>query len=431
MTHRLTQSEWEQEQCRKILLLTRNELYLDFRYLDNALSALTFAPDDTLRTTATDGSCYFYPAGQILRLFVSNPVYLNRSYLHSILHCVFCHPFIRGGREPVIWNLACDIAAEWVIDSLDRPSVKRILSLTRISCYEYLKEHQIPVSAAAIYRELLTVTDPGRQLQLQTEFTVDDHRYWPGDPKSSPAAARAAEKWEKAGRRVSQELTMRGKDQSEAAASLETQIRLGRRRRSYRDFLRKFTVLKEELHCDYDEFDLNYYTFGLDLYKNMPLIEPLESREILRIAEFVIVIDTSYSTSGDLVRSFLRETFQIISQRDTFFHKSLIRILQCDDQVRSDLTIRGEEDLDSLLSSFTILGGGGTDFRPAFSYVERLLDEGVFHHLKGLLYFTDGKGTFPAKRPPYDTAFVFTGEEDPPALPPWAMKIHFGEDYEY
>ena len=211
-------------------------------------------------------------------------------------------------------------------------------------------------------------------------------------------------------------------------------------------------MLKEELQCDYDEFDLNYYTYGLRLYKNMPLIEPLESREIMKISEFVIVIDTSYSTNGPLVKRFLEETFQIIRQRDSFFRKSHIRIIQCDNQVHADTIIQSQEDIDRLLQNFSLIGGGGTDFRPAFAYVDRLLDEGVFHNLRGLLYFTDGKGIYPAKRPPYETAFVFVDTpgygrnvpssggaagtspqqnafgDDIPEVPPWAMRIHLDED---
>src|SRR5699024_4669467 len=110
--------------------------------------------------------------------------------------------------------------------------------------------------------------------------------------------------------------------------------------------------------CDYDEFDLNYYTYGLRLYKNMPLIEPLESREVMKIQEFVIVIDTSYSTNGPLVKRFLEETFQIIRQRDSFFRKSHIRIIQSDNQVHADAVIRSEEDITRLLSDFSLIGGG-------------------------------------------------------------------------
>ena len=45
----MTQTEWENEMCIKILELIQNELYVDFRYLDVAVSALTLTPNDSLR----------------------------------------------------------------------------------------------------------------------------------------------------------------------------------------------------------------------------------------------------------------------------------------------------------------------------------------------------------------------------------------------
>ena len=183
MIHKKTQTDWEEEMCIKILELIRSELYLDFRYLDSALSALSFGAHESIQSMATDGISLYYSSEQTLRLYRSNPKYLNRSYLHSVLHCIFRHLWMRGKREPVIWNIACDIAVEWVIDTLKRPSVDRILSLTRIRYYEHLKNAHIPVSAAAIYQDLLNVTDHEQQLKLQLEFYTDDHRFWPQDPR--------------------------------------------------------------------------------------------------------------------------------------------------------------------------------------------------------------------------------------------------------
>ena len=46
-----------------------------------------------------------------------------------------------------------------------------------------------------------------------------------------------------------------------------------------------------------------------------------------------------------------------------------------------------------------------------------------------LLYFTDGMGTYPARRPGYDTAFLFLGERfDDANVPPWAMKVVLDEE---
>lgn len=426
----MTQTEWENEMCLKILELVKNELYIDFRYLDLALSALTLTPNETLRSTATDGISLFFPPEQILRVFRSNPLFLNRAVLHSVFHCIFRHLWIRGNRDESLWNLACDITVEWIIDSFEKKSVNRALSGIRTNIYNDFRQYNIPVTAANIYRYLLpdVSENPERLNQLLTEFFTDDHRFWPKDPSASPSAAKAGQSWDKISRRMEQELNLQGDDSASGVNAMQTQIKEGKSRRSYKDFLRKFTVLQEELHCDYDEFDLNYYSYGLRLYKNMPLIEPLESREVMKISEFVIVIDTSYSTNGTLVQKFLEETFQIIQERDSFFHKSQIRIIQCDNQVHSDTIIKNSEDIIKLLHNFELIGGGGTDFRPAFSYINKLLEAGEFRNLKGVLYFTDGKGIFPAKRPPYETAFLFLGEKEHPDVPAWAMKLILHEE---
>lgn len=403
----MTQTEWENEMCIKILELIQNELYVDFRYLDVAVSALTLTPNDSLRSTATDGISFFFPPEQILRVFRSNPLFLNRAVLHSVFHCIFRHLWIRGSRDPDLWNLSCDIAVEWIIDSFEKKSVKRALSGIRTNIYNDFRQYKIPITAANIYRYLLPdiADNPDRLNQLMMEFFTDDHRFWPKKPSTSPSAAKAGQSWDKISRRMEQELNLRGDDSASGIDAMKTQIKEGKSRRSYKDFLRKFTVLKEELHCDYDEFDLNYYSYGLRLYKNMPLIEPLESREVTKISEFVIVIDTSYSTNGPLVQKFLEETFQIIQERDSFFHKSQIRIIQCDNQVHSDIIIKEQRDIPKLLHNFELIGGGGTDFRPAFSYINKLLENGEFQNLKGVLYFTDGKGIYPAKdhlmKPPF------------------------------
>ena len=71
-----------------------------------------------------------------------------------------------------------------------------------------------------------------------------------------------------------------------------------------------------------------------------------------------------------------------------------------------------------------ILGQGGTDFRPVFRYVEQLKRNKEFTNLKGLIYFTDGYGVFPSKKPDYDVAFVFVDDyENNPNVPPWAIKL--------
>ena len=197
-----------------------------------------------------------------------------------------------------------------------------------------------------------------------------------------------------------------------------------RQRTDYRQFLCKFSVLKEEMAVDPDSFDYVFYTYGLELYGNMPLIEPQEWREVQKVEEFVIVIDTSMSCSGELVKKFLEETYAVLSESESFFRKVNIHIIQCDDTVQTDERITKEEELKRYMDNLTLYGEGGTDFRPAFTYVDQLLKEQAFSRLRGLLYFTDGRGTYPSKMPPYETAFVFFSEDyEDTDVPPWAMKL--------
>ena len=52
--HIETQGEWEADLSEKVLEHVRNELYLDLRFLDIALSALVYKSDDNIHTFATD-----------------------------------------------------------------------------------------------------------------------------------------------------------------------------------------------------------------------------------------------------------------------------------------------------------------------------------------------------------------------------------------
>ena len=130
------------------------------------------------------------------------------------------------------------------------------------------------------------------------------------------------------------------------------------------------------------------------------------------------------STNGELVRQFLACTYAILRSTETFTRKVNIYIIQCDNQVRSETRITDLEELRRYMEAFELSGGSATDFRPVFERVRELQAEGAFQSLRGLIYFTDGMGIYPQKRPPYDVAFVLL--EEPPLsvnMPPWAIRL--------
>ena len=161
----------------EILRTARNELYLNMRFLDVALSSLRFVPDGQIRTLGTDGGNLYFQPDALAELFRKGRASLNHAYLHSLFHCLFCHLWNRKERDVEYWNLACDIAAEYVIDGLYLRAVHVPRSMVRREYYRKLKDLGGVVTAERIYRNLCVERPSVSQLEvLKREFLVDDHR---------------------------------------------------------------------------------------------------------------------------------------------------------------------------------------------------------------------------------------------------------------
>ena len=231
--------------------------------------------------------------------------------------------------------------------------------------------------------------------------------------------------WEDIGKRTEEEM----KDEKEGEKSEKLSWFLHLEHKCYtpfQDFLRKFSVDREELKTDPESFDYGYYYFGLSQYGNMPLIEENEYQEKRKIPELVIAIDTSYSTKGEMVKRFLEEALAILADKGAFFSKCRVHIIECDDRIRKDLLVEDAEEMERYRERFEVSGGYGTDFRPVFHYIEDLQKKGELKELKALLYFTDGRGRYPKYAPSYTAAFIFPrGEDiDDENAPFWALKLY-------
>lgn len=422
--------------CRKILESSRNALYINMRYLDVALSSLAWEITTDIPRIGTDGLKIAYEPHYLADLYRENPMLVNRVYLHMVFHCIFRHLFRPCPEDRELWNLSCDMAVEALIDGMHYRSIRMGVHPFRRAVYDELRKTLKVLTAEGIYRELKKADyRPEQRARMVQEFCIDDHTYWPAPPEEegpkppSPLMAKLKKHWKDVSDRMQTELSV-GREAGTEDGDLSDELAVENRERyDYRTFLKKFAVLKEEMQIDPDSFDYVFYSYGLRMYGNMPLIEPQEWKETHKIEEFVIVIDTSMSCSGDLVRKFLEETYHILAETESFFRKVHIRILQCDDAVRADQLITTGEELKQYMDHLQLYGDGGTDFRPAFTYVQQLIDQGEFKNLKGLLYFTDGKGTFPRKRPPYDAAFILFREDyKEVSVPPWAIRLMLDEE---
>lgn len=401
-----------------------SQLYVGMRYLDTALHILRRQPDSSFPGFGTDGESLFYRPDTVLALYRTGSVQVNRACLHVTIHCLFGHLFRERDPQELLWQLACDAAAEYIIDHLHAGCVHLPVRARRREFYLRLENFCAVPTAEAVLRFLEQKPYSERELlELAQEFYCDSHSLWP--KKRTPQTQRQKNRWEDAREKMQTDMETFSKESAGGDKAMLEELRVENRPRyEYRKFLKKFSVLREELHADPDSFDYIFYNYGMQLYGNMPLIEPQETREVHRVEDFVIAVDTSMSCRGELIRLFLRETYGVLSESESFFRKVNVHIIQCDEKIQEDVIITDGKELERYMEHFTVKGMGGTDFRPVFSYVNTLIAQGAFRNLRGLIYFTDGYGTFPAKRPLYETAFIFMQEDYRDVdVPPWAIKL--------
>lgn len=418
----MPQSERWRKIGREILFSARTELYMSLPFLDEAVSALAVADEGyDAATLATDAKRLYFSGAWLAQQLEHARTAVNRAYLHTVFHCLLRHPAKTKNRDTPLWDLACDIAVESILDSLDYRCLREDKpSVRRQNVYRRLREAMPVLTAEAIYRqfrrERLNSYDCAT---LARVFYVDDHTLWPASDDGGQD-----KQWQQTAARTQTAMETVFNNQAAGGEAVREQLSVSAHPTTdYRAFLRRFAALREEVAIDADSFDYGYYAYGLRHYGNMPLIEPLETREVRKIEDFVIAIDTSMSTSGELVRSFLSYTYSLLKGSESFFRHINLRILQCDDQLRSDKRITNERDLRDYMEHFELIGQSATDFRPVFEHVDHLVSEGAFHHLRGIIYFTDGLGIYPKKRPRYDAAFVMLeGEAYPENVPPWGIR---------
>ena len=439
-----------EELAKKLMDMTRSNLLVNMRFLDMALSRLKLSAAWGV-PYATNGEHMCYEPKHVLSRYKMERELPARDYLHILLHCVFRHMYVSPGIDHTCWDLACDIMVEYIIAELDIKAVTSRRQKVQRAEIKQLERMLGTLTAEKIYRFYKALElPPVKMAALRGDFYTDDHRVWylppreqkkamglPDDDEGETYSGREEEsnsdvekQWSDISRRMQMELEGFGKKAGNKAGKLIQNLNaVNREKYDYSAFLKKFAISGEVMKINDEEFDNIFYTYGLKLYEKMPLIEPLEYQQAMRIKDFVIAIDTSASTSGKLVQKFVQKTYNILKSTESFFSQINLYIIQCDCAIEDVAHINSQEDFDNYLKTMKIRGQGGTDFRPVFAYVDELIKKKELPDLKGLIYFTDGYGVFPNRKPQYETAFVFANEDFfDRDVPPWAIKLVLRED---
>ena len=412
--------------CREILQTMTDFLQNCMASFSSAFSLLEWKPFGEYPEWGTDGHFFFCPADLLMEEFLKGVEALGRRYLHTLCHCMFLHILGEGGEHDLTetWDLACDLAAEWAVDAMGICPVDRERRRKRDGWYREISPDG-QVSAVAAQRWLRS-RSPEEIEEIGREVWVDSHRFW---RERKEDAGSLAGRWKPAvllvARQQGEEKRRPGTRKGDRTAEAVLQ---DTGRGDYRKFLERLFVCREEMQVNPDSIDYIPYLYGLEHYGNMLLMEPLETTETSRLEEFVIAIDTSGSCSGAVVRRFLEETYGILSRRENFFRKMNVHLIQCDSMIQDHRKVTCEREWKDYMAHLKIQGLGGTDFTPVFRLVDQMLEKKEIRKLKGLLYFTDGDGIYPNRKPAYETAFVFPWKRpEKQQAPGWAWKLYLPE----
>jgi len=473
----LSQKEHDiEEVASEIINISRTKIIVNLRFLDTSISKLEpisiFSDkigDGELRerlkdsgevetiTYLTDGRHLIYNPIRVIQTNIKTPQVATRTLMHILYHCIFHHMYNAVNMNRNVWDLACDIAVENIINECNLTETVTPMQLPRIDAINKLRnatdKDGNPLikkfTAEWLYDYFINDSEmTDKQLaSLRGLFYADNHEMWymtedqladfigqskeSGDGEYFGLSAEDYDEWKKIADMMGVDLESFSKNFGDTAGSLVENLKeVNRKKNDYASFLRRFAVMNEAMKINDDEFDYIYYSYGLQLYKKIPLIEPLEYKDIKQIKEFVIAIDTSGSVSLELAQAFVQTTFDILKSTESFAERINLHIIQCDTEIAHHAVITDQEEFDAYIREMKIYGRGGTDFRPAFRLVDELIENKEFSNLKGIIYFTDGYGVFPEKAPGYDAAFIMfrDGNYDTPDVPSWAIKIELDKE---
>lgn len=169
----------------------------------------------------------------------------------------------------------------------------------------------------------------------------------------------------------------------------------------------RFFKLKKDGKINWrDELKSALERFHKDNYTLMPPSKKLLYKDIYLPScisdrfKIVVAIDSSGSIDEVLLGEFIDE----LNYLTTTIQNYEITLLVCDDKIRSHQTFYSGDEVEVYVK-----GGGATDFRAVFEFIEQNMDD-----VKILLYFSDLKGFFPSYEPNYEVKWISKNIADIP-----------------
>ncbi|MDX6457436.1 MAG: hypothetical protein QOE55_1133 [Acidobacteriaceae bacterium] len=387
----------------------RTTLLLDHPFFGTLLFRLGAQARSSIATMATDGvSLYFNP--QFVETLSAAEI--AGTLAHEVMHPALQHHTRRGGRNPRRWNMACDYAINPMLVDAGLTLPKDVLLDNRFRgmsaerIYNLLEEeeqNQTSSSDSDSESQDDSAESGGGSNSSESsssEENVNEPRapQTPGgigqvldapEPEDGEGdtVAEQARDWQIAVEQAENVAKLAGKLPAGVTRSLDAAQAA---RVDWRELLRR--AWSETIPADYSWTRPNRRHVWNGLYLPGVVCEG--------VGEICIAVDCSGSVSARQLGIFEAEVRSILEGQQP----RLVHVLYFDTEVQKVESYQAGQPI-----RLTPVGGGGTDFRPCFRWLE---ERGITPQT--LVFLTDLWGTFPSEVPPYPVLWASTGKREAP-----------------
>jgi len=349
----------------------KSKLMLENPYFGTLVTSLALRQNNNIASISPLGDVMEYNSEYLEVLTVDEVTTL---LANAAMHQALFHEQRGEGKVGSVWQLASDYAINDLL-------MENGFSMPPLANYSSRFERLYAEEIYTILVNELDIEEPEPQEEQEKEEWQE---------QNIPEEILAQEEYEL----LLEQLNVKLEKQGELPKGIERFIdTLSEPQISWKDELYRY--VNAHAKSDYRMFPPS----KKHLYRGIAL--PSIYGEELKI---VVVIDTSASIDDTLLQLFLTELYEIMQ----VFPHYVIELIECDAKIQNIQRLTPLEPLEPMLK-----GGGGTDFRPVFDYMEQINED-----FKFLIYFTDGEGNFPNYEPLIDTLWV---------MPKHNVTIPFGE----
>jgi predicted metal-dependent peptidase len=380
----------------------RTSLLLDHPFFGSLLFRLKGRESRSIKTMATDGVSLYWNPEFVEKLAAAT---LAGTLAHEVMHPALHHHVRRSGRDPKLWNQACDYAINpLLIDAgLSLPEGvlldDRFRGMSAEQIYNLLEteSEQDPgcgneeggggSGTEVPSDESSSQGDPNEPSAPDTEGGIGQVLDAPPPDNETPAIEEQAREWKIA---VNQAMTVAQQVGKVPAGLNRTLEGAAEATVDWRELLRR--LWSETILSDYSWMRPNRRHLWAGLYL------PGVTRE--GVGEVAIAVDCSGSVSARQLRLFESEARSILEGQ----RPERVYILYFDAEVHKVDTYEAGQRID-----LNPVGGGGTEFGPCFEWLD---EHSILPH--SLVFLTDLYGSFPQSAPSYPVLWASTGGRQAP-----------------